>query len=68
MPLPNREKIRRTRQARNLGVPAFAAKVGISTQHMYNIENGCKGASVDVLHRIAAELNIPFTAVITDAA
>ena len=67
-PLPDRETIRKLRQARGVKVSAFAAKVGISAQHMYNIENGYKGASIEVLNRIAAALDVPTAAVTADAA
>lgn len=37
----------------------FAAAVGISYVHLYNVETGSKQASPEVLHRIARELQVP---------
>jgi transcriptional regulator with XRE-family HTH domain len=52
------EEIRRLRERSGLNVPAFAAKVGITSQAMSNIELGNRSASLGVLIRIARELGV----------
>ena len=47
---------------------AFAAKAGISYQHLDNLENERKEASVEVLYRIAAALDVPVRALLRDDA
>lgn len=44
----------------------FAGRVGVSYPHLDNIENERKEASVEVLYRIAAALNIPVEAILRD--
>lgn len=46
----------------------FATKVGISYAHLDNLENERKEASVEVLHRIAAALDVPIRALVRDPA
>lgn len=85
MPQPDREKpptprgprgvhvraetIRDLRRRTGVKVPEFAAKIGISTQHMYNLEGGWKlRTSTEVAHRIANELNVAYEQIVLDAA
>lgn len=44
----------------------FATKAGISYAHLDNLENERKEASVEVLHRIAAALDVPVRALVRD--
>lgn len=44
----------------------FAASVRISYQHLDNIENGRKEASIEVLHRIATALDVPIAEIVRD--
>lgn len=46
----------------------FAALVRLSYQHLDNIENERKQASLEVLHRIAVALEIPIGAIMRDPA
>ena len=46
----------------------FATKARLSYAHLDNIENERKEASVEVLYRIAAELNVPVEAIVRDPA
>lgn len=41
----------------------FAPRVLMSTGHLCNIEAGRKQATEDVIHRIAAHLGVPVTAI-----
>lgn len=62
------DKIRELREELNLDVPTFATKVGISTQHMYNLENGWRDrTSVRTAHRIAAELKVGYKQIVAAA-
>ncbi len=44
----------------------FATKAGISYAHLDNLENERKEASVEVLYRIAAALDVPARALVRD--
>lgn len=46
----------------------FANKANLSYAHLDNLENERKEASVEVLHRIAAALDVPVRAIIRDPA
>lgn len=46
----------------------FANTAGISYQHLDNIENERKEASIEVLHRIATALDVPVRALVRDPA
>lgn len=61
-------KIRELREQMELDVPGFAKQIGISTQHMYNLENGWKKCtSPKVARRIATALKVDYTQIV-DAA
>lgn len=47
---------------------AFATKAMLSYAHLDNLENERKEASIEVLHRIAAALDIPVQAIVRDPA
>jgi len=51
-------EIRRLRERTGVNVPAFAARVGITSQALSNIELGTRSASLRVLIRIAEELGV----------
>ncbi|MFD0853201.1 helix-turn-helix domain-containing protein, partial [Actinomadura adrarensis] len=59
-------RIQRLRQRTGVKKPAFARACGISYPHLDNIENGRKGASVELLHRIANNLDITYEELTTD--
>jgi transcriptional regulator with XRE-family HTH domain len=46
----------------------LATKAGMSSQHLDNIENERKDASVEALHRIAAALEVRVRALVRDPA
>lgn len=52
------KRIKLLRIANNYNREVFAYKVGISTKFLYEIENGKKGFSADILGRIATTLNV----------
>jgi transcriptional regulator with XRE-family HTH domain len=52
----NGPEIRRRRQAMGVKLGPFAQRVDCSVKHLNNVENGNKGASPELLHRIAAAL------------
>lgn len=47
---------------------AFATKASLSYAHLDNLENERKEASIEVLYRIAAALDVPVQAIIRDPA
>ena len=53
------EVIRQIRRAKGIHTRTLADQVQISYQHMANIENGHKRASIEVLNRIAIALEVP---------
>lgn len=62
-------KIRRLRKdAGYATATAFAQRLGIKPSSMINIERGNKGASLDLLARIARELDQPLGSLVRDAA
>lgn len=50
--------IRNIRISRGLSVNELAKRAGISSKFVYDIENGKKGFSADVLLRLAESLNV----------
>jgi transcriptional regulator with XRE-family HTH domain len=70
MPLPNGAAIREIRQAKGWKAVTLASTVGISRSHLANIESPKerKGASVEILRKIADALKVPLTAITIDAA
>lgn len=46
----------------------FATKASVSYAHLDNLENERKDASLEVLYRIAAALDIPIHAIVRDSA
>lgn len=44
----------------------FAESLRISYQHLDNLENERKGASPELIHRIATALNVPVGAILRD--
>lgn len=46
------------RKERNLSQETFAYESGIDRRYMSDIENGKRNVSLDILERIAAQLNI----------
>jgi transcriptional regulator with XRE-family HTH domain len=50
------DELRRRRQASGVPVLEFAPQVGLSPQHLWNIENGRKQPSAEALGRIARKL------------
>ena len=44
----------------------FASKASVSYAHLDNLENERKQASVEVLYRIAAALDVPVQAIVRD--
>lgn len=68
MPLPNGAAIKAIRQAKGWKGVRLAAAVGISHGHLANIEspNRRKGASDEVLRKIADTLGVPLAAITSD--
>lgn len=51
-------RIKEARKMRNISGPVLAEKIGITSQFLYDIENGKCRARVDLLEKIANELNV----------
>ena len=51
-------RIRLLRTARSINIVAFAERVGATRQHMSNVELGRSAPSLDLLVRIASELDV----------
>lgn len=51
--------IRRIREERNISALALAERVGIRRRSLYNIELGNKPAGIEVIVKIARELQVP---------
>lgn len=51
-------RIKNTRIKRGLSVKELSQKAGISIKFLYDIENGKKGCSAEVLLKIATVLNV----------
>lgn len=62
-PRGNGAAIKALRIAYGWKTDPFAAKVGISTPYLVNIEAGRKPGSPDVLRKIAETLNVPLAAI-----
>lgn len=58
MPQMNGSKIRSLRQARGIKSGVFAERVGISLQHLVNIEGSGSVCSIEVAARMAAQLEV----------
>jgi transcriptional regulator with XRE-family HTH domain len=58
MPPVDRILLRSTRQQRGLKIGQLARLASIKTQHLANIESGHGDPSVEVAHRLAAELGL----------
>ena len=59
--------VRRHRLLRGVSVRELAGRIGVSAATVSAIENGRTGISVERLHRIAAALDVPVAALMTDA-
>lgn len=57
-------EIRRLRRDRDLKPDEFAARVGIASSSLKNIENGNRGAGLETLTAIARELDVPLVAIV----
>jgi DNA-binding XRE family transcriptional regulator len=69
MPKPNGSLIRSRRQELGIKTGTMAKTVGCSRQHLTNIESGWVAASIELLNRLANELDVPVPELIaTDAA
>lgn len=68
MPRPNGAAIKAIREAQGWKVNRLASAAGISRPHLSNIEGGNPNryASVEVLHRLAKVLRVPYAALISD--
>jgi transcriptional regulator with XRE-family HTH domain len=68
MPLPNGAAIKAIRQAKGWKGVRLASVVGISHGHLFNIENPSrrKGASDEVLRKIADTLGVPLAAITSE--
>lgn len=63
------DNLRNLRQRTGIPVRAFAKQVGISTQHMYNLENGWKTRiSPEAAQRIANQLQVDYEQIVEVAA
>ena len=62
----NGAAIKALRQAYGWRGTKFAAACGISHGHLFNVENGAKQASPELLRRIADTLGIPLAAITSD--
>lgn len=60
--------IRHFRLKAGLKPSELAAKAGISYSHLDNVENERKEASVEILYRLAAALDVPARALLRDPA
>lgn len=65
MPLPNGAAIQAIRKAQGWKAIRLASAVGISHSHLSNIEKLRKGASDEVLRKIADTLGVPLAAITT---
>lgn len=52
------QAIRRLRQHTGVKVSELADQVGVAAGTLHNIENGHNTASIEVLHRIARQLDV----------
>lgn len=66
-PLPRGAEIRLWRQRRGKTVIQLASEVGISKQHLYNLELGYNTARPEILYRIATALSVEFEAIAEEA-
>lgn len=60
-------RIRYLRERNNYSRELFAEKIDISSKFLYEIENGKKGFSVDILLRITMVLNVSCDYILTGA-
>lgn len=67
MPQARGEVIRRRRQERGIKASELAGRVGIKPVTMLNIENAHNSASIEVLYRIAAVLELSIEDVSAEA-
>lgn len=68
LPRQNGLAIRYLRIKAGLKPAQLATAAGISYSTLDNIENERKNASVEVLHRVAAALDVPVRAIVRDPA
>jgi len=66
MPQPNGPAIRKRREELGILRRELAATVGISYQHLYNIECGFKAVSIERLYRISKALGLPIGGVVIE--
>lgn len=48
----------RLRKERNLSQERFAGEAGVSTRYMSDVENGTRNVSIDIVEKIAKQLNL----------
>lgn len=51
-------RIKRLRKAQNMTAENLGVKLGVSTSHINQIEQGCRKMSVDLLYRLMEVLNV----------
>ena len=68
MPKPAGAHIRSLRQRRGVKTGTFAEQVGVSRQHMTAIEANGVAASIEVLNRIAEQLDVDVNELIDESA
>lgn len=67
VPVTDGGKIRRLREGRlKISASQFARRVGVKPQSMINIERDHRSASLGLLSRIAAELNVPLESLLRE--
>lgn len=66
MPQPNGSAIQQRREELGIHRSALAAQVRLSYQHLYNIENQLKPASIEALWRIANALKLSISEVVIE--
>ena len=57
-------RIRLIRKFRGLTTTALARKVGISQAQISRLENACQGFRTSTLHKLAAKMKVPVTALV----
>ncbi|MDR4997862.1 helix-turn-helix domain-containing protein [Brevibacillus parabrevis] len=56
--MSNQNRIREVRKAQKLSGPEVAAKIGISTQYLYDIERGKRGLSAEIAGKLSDILRV----------
>jgi transcriptional regulator with XRE-family HTH domain len=55
----NGQRIRELREGQSLGIRTLAQRAGVHRSHLSRLERGIKGASPELLHKIAGALAVP---------